>query len=214
MSAAPALAVRGVHKRYGARPILEGVDLSIAAGEAVALVGPNGAGKSTLLGVIAGTVIPDAGTIAIDGHDLVAAPLLARARLRYLAQELDPPQGVRGRELLEIHASIFAAPLAPEAIEIADLGDALDHLATTYSVGMRRRLLLAALSLGQAALWVLDEPFAGLDRPSQESAIALLERRRRAGAGLLVAAHDPEDPTLRRLDARVLQIEDRRIVTV
>lgn len=209
---APALVVRGLAKRFGRRTVLAAIDLEISAGEAVALLGPNGAGKSTLLGAIAGTVIADAGSITIAGHDLATAPLEARARLRYLPQEIEPPQGVSGRELLEIHAAIFRAPLAPEALEIADLGESLDQLATTYSVGMRRRLLLAALSLGSGALWVLDEPFAGLDRPSQRAAIELLSRRRAAGAALLVAAHDEEDPMIDRLGARVLKLDGGSIV--
>ena len=81
-----ALALAGVRKRYADRPVLENVDLEIARGEVVALIGPNGAGKSTLLGCVAGTVIADAGTIAIAGHDLAGAPLRARAALRYLPQ--------------------------------------------------------------------------------------------------------------------------------
>ncbi|MCB9566466.1 MAG: ATP-binding cassette domain-containing protein [Myxococcales bacterium] len=206
-----ALALHGHGKRYRQQPVLEDISIEIQSGEAVALIGPNGAGKSTLLGCVAGTVIADAGRVTIGGHDLASAPLAARAALRYLPQEIELPAGVSGREVLELHAAIFAAPLAPEAIELAALGEALDHQATTYSVGMRRRLLLAALSLGAAALWAVDEPFAGLDRPSQRGALALLRRRLAAGAGLLIAAHDPEDPLLRELGARPLLLEAGRV---
>ncbi|HFE44985.1 MAG TPA: ATP-binding cassette domain-containing protein, partial [Nannocystis exedens] len=157
-----------------------------------------------LLSCIAGTTIADSGEIAIAGHDLKTAPIRARAALRYLPQEIELPAGLSGRELLELHAAIFAAPLTNSAIEFAALGESLDHLATTYSVGMRRRLLLAALSLGEAALWVADEPFAGLDRPSQIAAIALLRARAAAGAGILLAAHDADEPWLQALDAKTL----------
>ncbi|MEZ4381536.1 MAG: ABC transporter ATP-binding protein [Nannocystaceae bacterium] len=206
-----ALALTGVRKRYADRPVLDGVDLEIARGEVVALIGPNGAGKSTLLGCVAGTVIADAGTVAIAGHDLASAPLRARAALRYLPQEIDLPAGVTGRELLELHGAIFAAPVSDAALALADLGEALDFLATTYSVGMRRRTLLAALSLGEAALWVVDEPFAGLDKASHAAALRLLRERAAAGAGILVAAHDAEDPSLRELDARPLLLSDGRL---
>ena len=206
-----ALSISGLSKRFAGHAVLVEINLEIASAEIVALVGPNGAGKSTLLGCIAGTVIADSGTVTIAGHDLKAAPLAARAALRYLSQEIDLPAGVTGRELLELHAAIFAAPMTSAAIELAALGDALDHLATTYSVGMRRRLLLAALSLGDASLWVTDEPFAGLDRPSQAAAVALLRARAAAGAGILVAAHDVDEPWLRELGARPVILGDGRL---
>lgn len=196
------LSITGLSKRFAGHLVLEEISLEVAPGEVVALIGPNGAGKSTLLGCIAGTVIADSGTVTIAGHDLKAAPIAARAALRYLPQEIELPAGLTGRELLELHAAIFAAPMTPAALDLAALGDALDHLATTYSVGMRRRLLLAALSLGDAAVWVTDEPFAGLDRPSQAAALALLRARAAAGAGVLVAAHDIDEPWLRELGAR------------
>ncbi len=206
-----ALSISGLSKRFAGRTVLETIDLEIAPSEIVALVGPNGAGKSTLLGCIAGTVIADGGTIAIAGHDLKGAPLPARAALRYLPQEIELPAGITGGELLELHAAIFQAKVEPAAVELAALGDALDHLATTYSVGMRRRLLLAALSLGEASLWVADEPFAGLDRPSQAAAIALLRARAAAGAGILVAAHDVDEPWLAELQARPLHLREGRL---
>jgi ABC-type multidrug transport system ATPase subunit len=209
-----ALALAGVRKRYADRPVLADIDLEIARGEVIALIGPNGAGKSTLLGCVAGTVIADAGAIAIAGHDLADAPLRARAALRYLPQEIDLPAGVTGRELLDLHAAIFAAPVSDAALGLADLGEALGYLATTYSVGMRRRALLAALSLGEAALWVVDEPFAGLDRTSHAAALKLLRERAAAGAGILVAAHDVGDPSLRELGARPLLLDDGRLRAV
>jgi len=200
------LEISGLSKRF-ADPVLCDISLTIAPGEVIALIGPNGAGKSTLLAAVAGTVIPDAGTIEIAGHDLCAAPLLARAALRYLPQEIDLPAGITGRELLELHAAIFEAPLTPAALDLASLGQALDHLATSYSVGMRRRTLLAALSLGQPALWIADEPLAGLDRPSRIAAITLLKTRAAAGAGVLLAAHEADDPWLADLGAKIVLLD-------
>ena len=101
------LEVSGLSKAYAGNRVLVGVDLTVAAGEAVALLGPNGAGKSTLIGCVCGTVIADAGTVRIAGHVLGEEPLQARRRLRYLAQEVDVPIGLTGRELLEFHADVF-----------------------------------------------------------------------------------------------------------
>ncbi|MBZ5709147.1 ABC transporter ATP-binding protein [Nannocystis pusilla] len=188
------LVARGLTKRYGTTCLFEHLDLDLAAGEALVLVGPNGAGKSTLIGCLTGGVIPDAGRVILGGHDLRSAPLAARAALRYLAQEVEVPQGLTGRELVEFYAAVFRDPLGRErAIALADLGPAIDHLATTYSLGMRKRLVAAALTLGDGALYVLDEPFAGLDREARAALVAALVAARARGVAIVLSAHDPED---------------------
>ncbi len=205
---APPLRVEGLTKRYAGRAVLEGVELEVGPGEVVALVGPNGAGKSTLLGSVVGTVIPDLGTVAIAGHDLRREPIEARRALRYLAQEVEVPAGLTGRELLEFHAGVFSEPAAVDrAAKLADLGPAIDLLASTYSVGMRRRLAFACLVPGTAALYVLDEPFAGVDTQARGSLLEWLAQRRRAGAGVLLAAHaESEGPALTALEARCFEL--------
>lgn len=188
------LRATGLRKRYAAAPLFDGLDVIVAPGELAALLGPNGTGKSTLLGCITGSVIPDAGRVEIGGHDLQAAPIAARAALRALPQEVEVPEGLTGRELIEFYAGVFADPRgqAP-AIELADLGPAIDGLATTYSVGMRKRLMFAALTLGPAALYVLDEPFAGVDREGRGRMVEVLSRALARGCGVLLSAHDVED---------------------
>ena len=188
------LRASGLCKRYGARTLFEALALEVAPGEVAALLGPNGTGKSTLLGCITGAVIADAGRIEIGGHDLDSAPIAARAALRALPQEVEVPEGLTGRELLEFYAAVFADPRGQAtALELADLGPPIDALATTYSVGMRKRLMFAALTLGAASLYVLDEPFAGVDREGRGRMVDALARALARGAGVLLSAHDAED---------------------
>jgi ABC-type multidrug transport system ATPase subunit len=203
----PPLRVSGLSKRYAANVVLANVELELAAGEVVALLGANGAGKSTLIGCVCGTVIPDSGEVVIAGHDLRREPIEARRKLRYLAQEIDVPSGLTGRELLEFHADVFEDRSGLATAErLADLGPALDLLATTYSVGMRRRIAFAAMAFGcgrtEAALYVLDEPFAGVDAQSRDRLLAWLQERKRAGAAILLAAHDSDREALDALAAR------------
>lgn len=180
-----------ISKRFGSHTVLEGVDLHVDAGETVLLLGPNGVGKSTMLGCVCGTVIPDGGTIEIGGHLLADAPLAARAALRYLPQEVEVPAGLTGEELLRFYADVHgdAAGMA-RAREATQLGDALQRLASTYSVGMRRRLAFGGLQLGEADLYVLDEPFAGVDREGRDRMAEILQALIGRGAGLLLAVHD------------------------
>lgn len=207
----PVLAALELHKSFGSGELLGGLSLSIAPGEAVVLRGPNGAGKSTLLGCLAGTVVPDRGTIAIAGHDLQREPLKARGALRYLPQEIEVPPGISGAELLEIWADVYGDRAgAATAGRYSGLGDALPRLATTYSVGMRRQLAFAGLLPGSARLWVLDEPFAGVDDEGRTRMLAQLARAQREGAGLVLATHGHDVDGLDDLHPRVLPLGEAR----
>ena len=188
------LRVTGLSKAYAGRGVLRDVELTVAAGEVAGLLGPNGTGKTTLLGCVTGAVIADAGRVEIGGHDLEGAPLAARAALRALPQEVEVPEGLTGREIVEFFGQVFGEPQGQaRAIELADLGPAIDHLATTYSVGMRKRLMFAALMLGPGRLFALDEPFAGVDRQGRGRMVAALRTALANGAGVLLSAHEEEE---------------------
>lgn len=196
-----------LRKRYGATTLFSGLELTVAPGEVVALLGPNGTGKSTLIGCVTGAVIADEGRVELGGHDLRTAPLAARAALRTLPQEVEVPEGLTGRELLEFHAAVFGEARGLDgALALADLGPAIEALATTYSVGMRKRLMFAALLLGDAALYVLDEPFAGVDREGRARMLAAIRQVLARGAGVLLSAHDTEDLVGVGIDARTLTL--------
>lgn len=206
-----ALRASGLAKAYAGRSVLRDVDLTVEAGEVAGLLGPNGTGKTTLLGCVTGSVIADAGRVEIGGHDLASAPLAARAALRALPQEVEVPEGLTGREIVEFFADVFADREGQaRVIALADLGPAIDALATTYSVGMRKRLMFAALMLGQARLFALDEPFAGVDREGRARMVAALRRALEDGAGVLLTAHDEEDLAGLGLPVRGVRLTDPR----
>lgn len=209
MSNAPPLRATGITKRYGSHTVLERIELQVGPSETVVLVGPNGIGKSTLIGCVCGTVIPDAGTIELGGHDLRREPIAARSVLRYLPQEVEVPAGLTGRELLQFYAEVHQdAVAASRAAELSRLGDALDRYATTYSVGMRRQLAFAGLTPGDSRLLVLDEPFAGVDRDGRARMLDVLQQRLASGTGILMAAHDQDARELEVLEARRIDLRE------
>ncbi len=188
----PLLDARGLHKRFNALVVLDGVDFAVRANEAVGIVGPNGAGKTTLLSVLVGAHAPTAGTVRLRGQDVTALPTAERCR-RGLARTHQIPRPFSGMTVFE---NVYAA-----ARHGGDLGRdeayarAADSIATTDMIGVanrraetlglidRKRLELArALATGPAAL-LLDEIGGGLtDAEANELVDVILELKRRGVA--------------------------------
>jgi heme exporter protein A len=173
----------------GGRPILAGVGLSVADGEALMLRGPNGAGKSTLLRALAG-LLPSTGRIAIDGCPRDADPD-AHAERILLVGHLDAvkPQLTVG-ENLAFWAGLFGGDPG-EAAAAFDLAPLADRPAHFCSAGQRRRLGLARLLLGARRVWLLDEPTVSLDTASEGRLRAAVERHLGDGGCAVIATHAP-----------------------
>jgi ABC-2 type transport system ATP-binding protein len=183
--------VEAAVKRYGPVVAVAGVSLSINAGEIYSLVGANGAGKSTLIRMIMGLTAPDAGRISICGEDYIHHAAAAKRHLGYLPEELTLYNRLTGREYLELVAGLKDAEASriPEALRFFELEQAADKLAGGYSLGMRKKLGLAAAMLGEADIFVLDEPLNGLDVEMMRKLRLRLEDERRQGRAILVSSH-------------------------
>jgi ABC-type multidrug transport system ATPase subunit len=204
------ISMHDVHVTLGGRPVLAGVDLEVARGEAVALVGPNGAGKTTLLRCLVG-LVRCRGRIAIDGLDVAADPVGARRRLGYMPQ-VPAFCEETARRSLRFVAKLRGAPLDSVAplLEQVGLAEHADRPVRAFSTGMRQRLLLAAALVGAPPLLVLDEPTASLDRGAQAEIVALLRRLRDGGTTLLLCSHRSEE--IRAIAHRVVELEQGRVV--
>ena len=167
-NSAPAVAIAGVQKTYGATVALRGIDLTIRRGEFFGLLGPNGAGKSTLINIIAGLVRASAGTVAVLGHDVVRDYRKARRSLGVVPQELvfDPFFNVI--DMLRLQAGYYGAgaaawPWIDQLIERLELGPKRDAMMRTLSGGQKRRVLIAQALVHKPPVVILDEPTAGVD---------------------------------------------------
>jgi ABC-2 type transport system ATP-binding protein len=164
----PAVAIAGVHKRYGANAALRGVDLTIRRGEFFGLLGPNGAGKSTLINIIAGLVRASEGSVAVLGHDVVRDFRAARRSLGVVPQELvfDPFFNVI--DMLRLQAGYYGAgraawPWIDQLIERLELTEKRVAPMRTLSGGQKRRVLIAQALVHKPPVVILDEPTAGVD---------------------------------------------------
>lgn len=216
MSGPPRLVVEDLRKSWRKVPALDGVSFEIAAGEVVGLVGPNGAGKSTTAKAITGQILPDSGTVRLDGLRIDASPLEARRRTGYVPQRLDLYPFLTGREVLEFVASVRELDAGRSKSRIDELlgrfalTDAQHRLAREYSDGMVRKLAVAAALLGDPALLVLDESLTGLDPRATAEVKSVVREVSAAGTAVLFVTHDL--PVLERIATRVLVMDRGRVV--
>lgn len=164
-----AIVVSGVTKRFGKVTALNNVDLNAKRGKVTGLLGPNGAGKSTLIKVMTTLLQPEAGSVQVDGINVLTHPAKARKHIGLAGQFAAVDDFLTGRETLEMVARLYgmgkvlAKKRSGELIKSLDLVDAADRQTKTYSGGMRRRLDLGASLVATPEVLFLDEPTTGLD---------------------------------------------------
>lgn len=191
MSAA-LLECRGVTAGYGGPPALEGVDFAVEAGQRIGVLGPNGGGKSTLMRVITGELTPSAGSVRLDGR-AAALPQTDRSRLDYPVSALDVAlMGAIGRLPWWRRPGRAERARAREALATVGLADRAGDTFGELSGGQRQRVLIARALVQDARVMLLDEPFAGLDAPSSERLMRLLDDLAASGRAVLISTHDVE----------------------
>lgn len=191
----PALRLSDIGAGYGDRPVLSGLDLTIAAGEAFALLGPNGSGKSTAARVAGGLLKPAVGEVCISGIEVDAGARGAR-KVGLAPQECALFPALTIRENLSIIARLsgMARELRPAAIDramaLVDCSVRGDQTVATLSGGWKRRVNLAAALVSRPALLVIDEPTEGVDAPTRLVIARAVRQVLDQGAGCLIISHD------------------------
>jgi ABC-2 type transport system ATP-binding protein len=196
----PAVEVAGLVHRFGDARGVDGLDLTVAAGEVFGLLGPNGAGKTTTLRVV-NTLLPvQQGRVSVFGLDVARHAMAVRRLLGYVPQQLSVEGGLTGRQNVAWFARLYDVPRreraarVDEALAAMDLLDAADRLAGTYSGGMIRRLELAQALVGDPALLVLDEPTVGLDPIARDGVWERVQAMRAEhGMTVLLTTHYMEE---------------------
>ena len=186
----------GLAKSYAGRRVLEGITLQVQAGESLALIGLNGAGKTTLLRCLLDFQRPEQGSVRLGG--IPGHSPKARRRVAFLPERFQPPTFLTGREFLRLAAELHEVAWDPAATRrrceaLALDWDALRQPVGRLSKGNAQKLGLAACLLSEKALYILDEPFSGLDVQARRLALDQLLRLREEGRTLLFTCHEPAD---------------------
>jgi len=189
--------------RRGERKVLDGVSLTIQAGEVVALLGANGSGKTTLLRLLMGFLAPSRGRVFLDGEALEKLGRRAVARkLAYVAQSHAAPFPYRVRDVVALgrlpRSGWFAPPNRPDsaivegALRRLNIGHLAERPYTEVSGGERQLALIGRALAQGAEILVFDEPMSGLDYGAQLRLIALLRGLAEEGKGVIMSTHHPE----------------------
>ncbi|AFG38698.1 LPS export ABC transporter ATP-binding protein [Spirochaeta africana] len=196
------LAVSDLHKSFGKKEVVRGVDMHMEAGEIVGFLGPNGAGKTTCFYMIVGFIRPSAGTILLNDHDITHRPMYQRARagISYLPQE---PSVFRK---MSVEQNVWAILETRKDLDYSGKRDRLELLldelgiqavrhqkAFTLSGGERRRTEIARALAIEPKFLLLDEPFAGIDPIAVYEIKQIIRDLTRKNIGVLITDHNVRD---------------------
>jgi ABC-type Mn2+/Zn2+ transport system ATPase subunit len=200
--------VDGLAAAYGSQRVLVDVSFAVEAGERIAVLGPNGGGKSTLFRVLLGLLEPAAGTVRVEGG-CGFVPQTERSRLDYPVTALDVAlMGTLTRVPWWRPLGRSERVRAREALERVGLGGLSQRPFGELSGGQRQRVLFARALVQEAPVLLLDEPFIGVDRPSEELLERLIVELAAEGRGILVSTHDIDQA---RTCDRVLCLNRRQV---
>lgn len=194
----PIIQVRGLEKTYATGfQALKGVDLDIRRGEIFALLGPNGAGKTTLISTVCGIVNATAGTVTVDGHDIVRDWRAARSLIGLVPQELTTEAFESVWATVSFSRGLFGKPPDPAHIEkvLKDLSlwNKKDSKVMALSGGMKRRVMIAKALSHEPRILFLDEPTAGVDVELRRGMWEMIGRLRDSGVTIILTTHYIEE---------------------
>ncbi len=210
------LELKGLYKQYRGIPAIEDVSFTLAPGEIVGFLGPNGAGKSTTVKIVTGMLRPDAGRVLFEGRDIREDMVAFRRVVGYVPEEAHLYGYMSGLEYLQLVGRLrgFSEAVieakATGLLKLLHLESSQHSPISTYSKGMRQRVLIAAALLHDPRLLIFDEPLSGLDVVSGRLLKDLLELLAAEGKAVLYISHVLE--VVEQVCSRVVVIAKGRIL--
>ncbi len=216
-TSSPAILVRGLRKLYGSKPAVDGVDLDVPRGSFFGFLGPNGAGKSTTIRILTGLIPADSGSVEILGFRLPQEEVDIKRRIGVVPEESLLFDRLTGAEFLEFAGRMYGLARRTATERARGLLDLFElpadrKIIGEYSKGMRKRVSMAAALIHHPELFLLDEPFEGVDAVGARLMKDILLGQVRRGATIFLTSHVLE--VVERLCDRVAIIHKGRIVSV
>ncbi len=223
MTDPPIISVRGLEKVYRVGEVdvraLRGLDMDVRRGEFVAVIGPSGSGKSTLFHILGGLTPPSAGTIVIDGKDLMRMSDRERTNLRkktvgFVFQKYNLLPTLTARDNIEIARDIAgetgpAGPALEEMLRLLGIRERMNHKPRALSGGEQQRVAIARALVNHPAILLADEPTGNLDTQNSNAVLTLLrDLNERLGQTILMITHNPEAAAY---GHRVIHMRDGKI---
>lgn len=216
MEESPAIRVRSLRKLYGSKAAVDGLDLDVPRGSFFGFLGPNGAGKTTTIRMLMGLAPPTSGQIELLGLAMPARALEIKQRIGLAPDESLLFDNLTGAEYLEFIGRIYALDRrtarerARELLELFQLDTASTKLISEYSKGMRKRIAMAAALIHRPELFLMDEPFEGVDAVGARLMKELLQEQVKRGGTVFLTSHVLE--VVERLCDRVAIIHEGKLV--
>ena len=212
----PAVEVRNLRKIYGAKAAVDGLNLTVAQGSFFGFLGPNGAGKTTTIKMLMGLAPPSSGTISLLGMDMPGQALEIKRLIGLVPDESLLFDHLTGGEFIEFVGRMYgldqrvARERSAELLELFELDGSANKLIVEYSKGMRKRTAMAAALIHRPRLFLMDEPFEGVDAVGARLMKDILLEQVRHGATIFLTSHVLE--VVERLCDHVAIINEGRVV--
>lgn len=187
------VSVDSLEKRFGRKQVLKGVSFEVSSSEIFGIIGPNGAGKTTTLRILSTILTPDSGDAVIMGYSVKDEPDKVRRNISYLPEDAGVYNHLTGYEFLKMMADVYGKDInhVKRGMEISGLKSALDSPMGSYSKGMKRRILLAAVLMVEPKVAILDEPTSGLDvRHAVYVRKTIRDYVKMTGASAIISSHN------------------------
>ncbi len=210
------LEARTLSKWYGAIRAVSDVSFTLAAGEVLGYLGPNGSGKTTTVGMLTGLVDPSGGAVLFRGADIADDPIDYRRHVGYVPEEPHLYGYLSGVEYLQLVADLrdldarISRKRIAALLELFGLEPQAQAALSSYSKGMRQKILISAALLHNPSLLIFDEPVSGLDATSALVFRHLLEELARSGKAVLYCSHELD--AVEKTCSRVLVLHHGRVV--
>lgn len=189
------ISIQGVSKSYGEHKAVDNLTLEVRSGEIFGFLGPNGAGKSTTIKMLTGILNADSGSILIDGVNIAEKPVMAKSLIGYVPDNHETYDTLMGYEYLHFLGVVYSVPkdVLQDRIkyysEMFKMTDALSDNISSYSHGMKQKIMVIGAMIHQPKVWILDEPLTGLDPQSAHDLKKLMREHADNGNTVFFSSH-------------------------